>query len=291
MDEVTALHTAARRFCQERFSYWLQVYEELQRRENWKVEKLFEPGWDYSDEAYRTFPRYRIAKAIQVEVERLIVDSGISLDELRARLLRACDVAEARLESELKKPIAQKALQEEGEDYNAYIQVVRPNDLANIEPLPFRRVIAQSESRRLWNQLKKVWGIDGSYWFPLKKGSIPQNIIAFHTDYFDAMGGLALLREALQRCGIARVFQLHEFGDPDYEVELGALKPDYGDGGESYCTSAESDWIVYGSHESSITVCGDWLIQSFRERWPGCDDRTYRGPFSTEDLRGTWDTK
>ena len=81
MDQSNALHTAARRFCQERFSYWFQIYEELQRKENWQVQKLFEPGWDYSDEAYRTFPRYRLNKAIQVEVERLTADTGV--EELR----------------------------------------------------------------------------------------------------------------------------------------------------------------------------------------------------------------
>ena len=81
MHQNNALHTAARRFCQERFSYWIQIYEELQRKENWQVQKLFEPGWDYSDEAYRTFPRYRLNKAIQVEVERLTADTGV--EELR----------------------------------------------------------------------------------------------------------------------------------------------------------------------------------------------------------------
>src|ERR1700737_3182103 len=113
MEPNTALHTAAQRYCQERFDYWFRQYEELQRNENWQVQKLFEPGWTYSDEAYRTFPRYRIDKAIQTEVERLTVDSGAALGELRALLLRACDVAEAQLESELKDLVARKALHEE----------------------------------------------------------------------------------------------------------------------------------------------------------------------------------
>ena len=291
MDQSNALHTATRRFCQERFSYWIQIYEELQRKENWQVQKLFEPGWDYSDEAYRTFPRYRIDKAIQVEVERLMVDSDTGVEELRERLMKACDVAEARLHAELKQPIARRALQDEGEDFRAYIQVLRAQDLANVEPLPFRRVLDDWESKSLWNQLKEVWGIDGSNWFPLRKGPVPQGVMAFHTDYFEAMNGAALLREALQDRNIARVFQLHEFGDPNYEIELGILDPGYRDGGESYSTSAQSDWVVYASHESSVTVCGDWLIQVFRAEWPGCDGRTYRGPFRTEDLRGTWDTK
>jgi hypothetical protein len=102
--------------------------------------------------------------------------------------------------------------------------------------------------------------------------------VAFHADYFEAMNGVALLREALQSRNIAKVFQLHEFGDPDYEVELGILEPGYRDGGESYSTSDRCDWVVYASHESSVTVCGDWLIQAFREKWPACDERTYKGP-------------
>jgi hypothetical protein len=200
-------------------------------------------------------------------------------------------VAEKQLESELKDPVARKALHEEGEDFRAYIRILQSNDLADIKSLPCRRVIAESESKHLWNQLKESWGIDGGYWFPLKDGHAPENLMAFHTDYWDTRDGAALLCGALKRQGIRRVFQLHEFGDPDYEIDLEILEPGYLDGGERYSTSDPSDWVVYASHESSITVCGDWLIQFFRKEWPGCEELSYRGPFSTEDLRGTWDAK
>jgi len=168
---------------------------------------------------------------------------------------------------------------------------LQPNDLADVKPLPFRRVITKSESKGYWHQLKEAWGIDGRYWFPLKNGHAPQNLVAFHTDYWDTMDGAALLRGALQSRGIRRVFQLHEFGDPDYEIDLEILEPGYLDGGERYSTSVQSDWVVYASHESSITVCGDWLIEFFRKKWPGCEELSYGGPFSTEDLRGIWDVK
>src|SRR5258708_550196 len=74
MDDTTALHTAARRYCQQRFSDWIQTYKDLQSKQKWQVNDLFQPGWDYSEKAYRTFPRYRVARAIQVEVERLKPD-------------------------------------------------------------------------------------------------------------------------------------------------------------------------------------------------------------------------
>jgi hypothetical protein len=116
--------------------------------------------------------------------------------------------------------------------------------------------------------------------------------LAFHVDYFSAIDGDALLREALSGSGVSRVFELHEFGpdEPDYEIELSVFEPGYRWGGEQYCTRAGVDWVVYASHESSITVAGDWLLQILKRERPECTDRTYRGPYSTEDMRGTWES-
>jgi hypothetical protein len=127
MDEKTALPTAARRYCQERFSDWIKTYTDLQAREKWQVENLFKPGWDYSREAYEVFPRYRIDQAIQVGVERLAPEASPSLEALRSQLIRASDPAEERLGGELRNAIALAALREEAEDYKAFIQALREN--------------------------------------------------------------------------------------------------------------------------------------------------------------------
>lgn len=294
MDDTTALHTAARRYCQQRFSDRFQNYKDLQAKEKWQIEDSFTRGWHYSEDAYRIFPRYRIDAAIQVEVERLTPDCEKSLEALRTRLSCACDVAEIRLQGELTNLIAQEALHQEADDFRAYISVLNASDLRSIEPLPYRRVIDDVESRRLWHQLERVWGIGGGrHWFPLNEGPVPRNVIAFHDEYFQKIGGVALLQNALQAQGIGKVFQLHEFGppEPEYEIDLSIFVPTYGSGGEQYSTSGLSDWLVYASHESSVTICGDWLTRNIEEKLPDWSQHTYKGPYSTEDLRGTWDTK
>lgn len=242
MDPKTALHTAARRYCEERFSEWVDVYTDLQRKENWQAQRAFEPGWDYSDEAYRTFPRYRMAKNIQVEIERLGADSGGSVDEMRRSLIATAEKAQAALEAELTNELARKALREEAEDFKVYLQVLTPTDLAEIEALPFRRVLSVEESKQLWEGLKKAWGVGDGCWFPLREDPVPSYILAFHTDYFQSISGQTLIREALVKRGVSTVFLLHEFGDPEYEVELGIFEPGYGDGGEQYSTSKRADW-------------------------------------------------
>jgi hypothetical protein len=292
MDDKTALHTAARRYCEHRFSEWFQNYKDLQTREKWQVQRLFGPGWGYSDEAYRTFPHYRLDKEVQVEVEKLTPTSTMNLDELRVQLLHACDVVEARLHAELQNAFAREALRDEANDYRAYIQVLSPNDLKTIEPLPYRRVLNEQESKRLWSQLKLSWGIGGGHWFPLKEGPVPPHVMAFHDDYFERMEGLMILREALKARKIEKVYQLQEFGppEPEYEIELSIFEPACGSGGEQYSTSESTDWLVYASHESSITICGEWLTHVFARAWPAWSMRTYLGPFSTPDLRGSWNS-
>lgn len=290
MDDKTALHTAARRYCEDRFSEWTQTYADLQAKENFQTEKLFKPGWDYSEEAYGIFPRYRFDKAAKIEVERLVPHASKGLEELRSLLISASDIAEERLCAELKNEIALKALREESDDYKTYVRVLSEADLHTVAPLPLRRVLTIEESKELWNQLKLVWGIGGGYWFPLKEGPIPEKILTFHVDYFKAVDGVAFLRDVLAKRGVSRVFELHEFGpdEPDYEIELSIFEPGYRWGGEQYCTAVGADWVVYASHESSITLSGGWLVEILKEKWPGCVNRSYGGPYSTNDLRGTW---
>jgi hypothetical protein len=290
MDETTALHTAARRYCEARFSEWVQVYGDLQRKENWQVENLFKAGWDYSEEAYRTFPRYRVAKNTRIEIERLRVDSKMSLPEMRKFILAASAKAENELQTELKNELARAIIHEEAEDFRVYVEALTLRDLVQVEPLPYRRVLSKEESERFWDGLRKTWSIGDGYWFPLKEGAMPPTVLAFHTDYFESINGQHILRDALERHGVSIVLLLHEFGDPDYEVELRIFEPGYRDGGEQYSTSEHADWIVYASHESSITIGGEWLIDVFRGLHPECIGLTYKGPYSTPDLRGTWET-
>jgi hypothetical protein len=200
MDDKTALHTAARRYCEDRYSDWAGAYNQLEAREN-LIENKLKPGWDYSEEEYGIFPRYRIDKAIRIEVERLALELTNSLEELRSQLICACDIAEARLRSELNNTIAREALREEAEDYKAYIQVLSERDLASIVPLPFRRVISAEESKKLWNELKTAWDIGDGYWFPLREDPTPPNVLAFHVDYFKAINGFAAY--AMPSVGVA----------------------------------------------------------------------------------------
>jgi len=282
VSENTAFHTLARRYCQEQFSEWCRHYEALQRRQP-------QSECDYSPEAYDTFPRYLILEAMLRAVESFTPESAGSANLLVEAMANVVQKAGSSLPAAPQDSIAASAIAEERAKFITYIRSLRAEQINAARPLPLRRTLIKEESDRIWAQLKAKWGVDRDYWYPLKGKELPAGILAFHTDYFDD-NKEGILRELLTRRGIQRIWGLREHGDDDCELELSLFQPQY-NGAEGYWTSAESDWLVYASHESSIALAGEWLVAAFRETVPGCDRYRYGGPFSTTDLRGTWEWK
>lgn len=279
MNENTAVHALARRYCQEQFSEWCSRYEALQRRQP-------RSEGDYSPEAYDTFPRYLILQAMLRAVESLTPESAGSADPLVEAMANVAQNAESILTAAPQNPIAASAIAEERAKFITFIRSLTAEQINAAKPLPFRRTLAKEESDQIWTQLKAKWEIDGDYWYPLKSKKLPAGILAFHTDYFGDNKEV-ILRELLTRREIRRIWELREHGDDEYELELALFRPRY-NGAEGYWTSSGADWLVYASHESSITLAGDWLVAGFKDIVPDCDRYQYGGPFSTADLRGTW---
>ena len=62
--------------------------------------------------------------------------------------------------------------------------------------------------------------------------------------------------------------------DADTEIELESLEPVY-TGAEGFWLDASFEWLLYASHESSVTVAGATLLPRFRQAWPAWADRLY----------------
>ncbi len=277
-----ALHAAARRYCGEQYEHWLRTY----RGSKWS-----------EAEGYGIFPRYLVLRAILSEVERIDAQEVRSLEEMRELLLRAGLASEDGMTLNLKQSVGDEralpAMEEERATFAGYVESLSAEQLSHVEPMAFRRTLPRAESDALWLEVRTRWNIRSQHWYPLSDDRVLQDVMAFHQDLFTAArNGSELLRSFLSDRGISRVFQFCEFHDvdPDCEIELSLLKPTCEFEGR-YWTSKDLDWLVYASHESSVTVGGEWLVSSFRAVWPDWQDRQYGGPFSTHDLGGTWEIR
>ncbi|MEJ0060753.1 MAG: hypothetical protein WDM79_14765 [Terricaulis sp.] len=134
---------------------------------------------------------------------------------------------------------------------------------------PYRRTLSQEELAFAQKTLTERWGITTHYWYPLTESTHPLTakfpLVAVSLDkraYLPA--GLEVhdekalyrkIRSFLDRRGVKRVFEIWEHGE-SYSLDLSLAAFRYGPGLEGYWFDEASDWLVYCSHESSVTLAG-----------------------------------
>lgn len=267
--EVEHLHTAARRYCSEHFRLWAKRYQRLSDAGRGRR------GHGYTEEAYRTFPRYQVLDAIRTDVERLTGSDLQDLDEARELFALAGLTAENEFTS-YDSPEAQAAVQEEREAFAAFVREVPVSVLSAVDPLPYARVLSPEESEKVWASVAQTWGLDaGRYWYPLAETDL-DGVEAFQDSHFLKAIPPEWFGTVLSGRGINRVWELREYG-PEYELDASALEPHY-NGAEGFWTSADLDWLIYASHESSITV-GGWMLDEVKEAWPEWERYIWTTPF------------
>lgn len=256
MPPIVAIHTAARRYCIEQDALWRQRY----------YRSHVDPN---SEEARAIYPRYHVLDAILLEVERMTPQDFTSFDEAKQWLLLAGEVAQNgfTLLPLHQQGAAYTAMEEERARFAAYIHSFAMAQHWEEEPLPYRRTLSTSESQALWSAVKKRWGVGSRYWYPLE-GVAPPNTIVFRADAFEEKFGHERLQYLLSEFGVEQVFELneHQGAEPEYEVAV-ALVDVFYRGDEVYWTPQGQEWLIYVSHENSVTFSGERLINTIQGTW------------------------
>jgi hypothetical protein len=169
-----ALHTAARRYCLERYAYWCDRYLEITRDGGGRQPD----GYHYTPEALSTFPRYNVLNAIRVEVERMDPTEFTDLEKTRSRLVMAGATADDEFTREPIGEIDARVTAEERASFSRHVAGLQLLDLHAIEPLPYRRVLTVEEAKSTWSSLRARWEIADGLWHPLTDCKLP-DVIAF----------------------------------------------------------------------------------------------------------------
>lgn len=169
-------------------------------------------------------------------------------------------------------------MREEREKFVEFVGSCSAGDLGSIEPLPYRRSLSEKESASIRKRMLERWSIGSGYWHPIEAEELPKSVlseaVAFQARHFEAEVGAGELQAILSDRGLTRVWELRELR-PDLEIELSLVDLLYTQ--ERYWTSDAMDWVVYVSHESSITIAGRWLVDEIQSSWPRWRERVYAG--------------
>jgi hypothetical protein len=273
--QIEKLHSAARKYCIDRSHYWRNEYFELTKRNDRHYIGA------YSDDALSLFPRYNQLDSILIELEKFIPEDFSSFSEAKEVIVLAGNTSESVFTRPLS-TIDKQVMQQEREAFCEFINNLNQEQLETIESLFYRRVLTEPVSQKLWAILQEKWDIQPkNYWYPLMN-TLRNDVIAFQEESFDVEFGIANLRHILQRNDIQHVWNLTEYG-PEYEIDVSVFEPlYYHTGVENYSFSQQADWIIYASHESSITIGGKWLIEEIKAYWSNWECFVWKSPFGNE---------
>ncbi len=274
MDEREALYTAARRYCQEATPLPFRWSQRLPAEEYRNRSRIPRPG-ETADYAILQARSAMLATLLDA-IEDTTPSAFASADDLRAFLLDIANTAQFSWPSYTFTPCERHAIDGEREKFRHSIAGLTGEELRAVTPLPYHRELTVRESERLWSRLRRHWGVvRGVTWYPLSDREMPSNVIAFQEAWFAWEVPLEALRRMLASRRVRRVWQLPDIRVMNgYELDVALLIPW---GYETYWTSEKLDWILYSSHEYSLTVGGEWLINLIKDAWPGWERHLYAG--------------
>ncbi|MBB5168356.1 hypothetical protein [Mycobacterium sp. AZCC_0083] len=270
MNAVAALHNAARRYCLDQIAHWQQAYAELSAAGK---DQTSEPSGGGSDteKAYGLFPRYHVLQAILSEVERSVPTDFDSIDTARMWLARAAETAQNPFTVNPNHPTEERAMAEERDAFVHFVDHSDEDDWWRSPPLPYRRVLQNEEADAHYQDFCKRWG----QWYGANDQRHEDQCLTLHTDWVDVQPGHEQAIQSMLSPRVTRLIEIREYGD-SYELDLQAVSFSY-DGAEGYWFVDDLDWMIYASHESSITFGGDWLIQAVRNSTPDIGKYVYLG--------------
>jgi len=249
MNEIEALITAARRYCIENHEYWVNEYAEKGSDSN-------SPYWDYSDADYNLFPRYNALSAILSGVEYIVGSTFESIGECKKQLIFLGENTDSIFTRGEKNDIEERAIQEERNKFREFIESVEIEGLGKVPSLPHRRRLGDDERNEIRNKLEEKWGYDGGYWFPLVDVSSSLSVMFLSKGCIEREDFLNISRFVGELAG-KYIFEITE-DQLDYEIDAKSLDIDCY---ETIMCDESLEWVLYGSHESTIAFGGDKLVE------------------------------
>jgi hypothetical protein len=114
------------------------------------------------------------------------------------------------------------------------------------------------------DKLKEKWSIGyRDYWSPLN-GDIREDTEFFNYQIFQKEFGMEKLGRLISDLGHTNIYELNEANDDE---KVGVIEMEDYSGRELYYTNEDCDWVVYLSHENTITIAGPSLLHALKIKW------------------------
>lgn len=145
-------------------------------------------------------------------------------------------------------------------DFIQFVNDLNVNDLLEVSPISFERRLKEDESKRLEKSLKDTfdfgsWKDKNYYWEPISKTKNRIPLAYFKDDLFKSEE-IQKIVDIVRSISGNRIFMLTD-ENLNYEVDTSSFDINWIE--SAYC-NFETGWLIYISHEGTITFSGQELL-------------------------------
>jgi hypothetical protein len=212
------------------------------------------------------YPNWYIKKDILEEILRKIesikLENFHSLNQIRDTILKVLDEAKVddRIHYDISDEVVIEICNDEKKKFYDYINNIRDEDLTNIIPIFYRRVLSESIVTEIKEKINTV-----RYTTSLEK----EMHVCFKHEDFEGQFGIYELVDILRKHGANRIYEINTGGisTASYIMDLSAFNPYYIDGFDIYWCTEQLDWLIIKDHEGYYIIYGEWLINELKCLW------------------------
>lgn len=271
MNSLQTLHCAARQYCIDTATSWRHHYAQLVANDKAAVSSPG-GGWCHTADACDIFPRFDVLDAIRRDVECLLPTDFKSLDDERGILELAGFTAQSHF-TNFTDPVAIAAAEDERQRFALFVRTLDEAHIAVQRELPLHRILGAPEHKDLHDRVAQRWG----NWYGGFRDREDSDlaVVTLHVEAMNDPESYHFLRTFLIERDVTRLFELREYGDGfEMDTELAGFTYN---GAEGFWTGDDFGWLVYASHESSITFGSAWLVEKMRTVVPEFERYIYKG--------------
>ncbi|AMM51508.1 hypothetical protein TH61_10450 [Rufibacter sp. DG15C] len=124
------------------------------------------------------------------------------------------------------------------------------------------------KNEQIRKKLVDIWGAEG-LWTPLNGEIASETLDYFELDEFQSAFGLEKLKEILEELEAGPI---HEISEIQEDRIIPVSEIDEYVGIEMFYTDSDASWVIYLSHENTITIAGARLLDALKQKWANYND-------------------
>lgn len=220
--------------------------------ENKEVMNLFE---EFNNKNLYCLIKSDISQAILNKIEAISPEKFESLQEIKETIISLCEEAkidERKHYSDVSEELKTEICNKEKIKFINHINSIDEDELENIEPLFYRRVLSIEKIKEIKEKINEIW---------YESMFNEKDFTYYDKSEFQEKVKLENLLSILKEKAVDKVYEINTGGinSVSYIMELSALNLYYTDGCDIYWCSDEMDWMIEESHEGFYIIYGDWL--------------------------------